>query len=279
MRQGGGSKKHLIALLSGAYLLARRGLKCLTQACGSSAVETFVILYYHSVPSEKRASFSRQMDILARCANVVPADWRGSPVGRPCVAITFDDAFTSVIDNALPELAMRGFPCTIFAPSGILGRHPDWAMEEDLDRGELVADAETLRKIHGPLVNIGSHTVTHPRLSQLDKERARAEIHDSRVALEEIVGTPIDLLAFPYGDYNGAIIELCRSDDGYKHVFTISPNPVPAGDSSLKRGRVSVSPDDGEFEFFLKISGAYAWRSAASVLKRRLATLTGAAHS
>src|ERR1700712_5033610 len=81
---------------------------------GVRSNDRVTILYYHGVPYAKRAAFARQLERLARLAHVVPADWRGpTDPTRPTVAITFDDAFVSVIDNALPELQKYGFPCTI----------------------------------------------------------------------------------------------------------------------------------------------------------------------
>jgi peptidoglycan/xylan/chitin deacetylase (PgdA/CDA1 family) len=231
-----------------------------------------IILYYHSVPKSKRGGFARQLDSLAG-AEIVAANWHGKAKSRrPLLAITFDDAFQSVIDNALPELAARGMPCTIFAPSAVLGDRPRWAMESDGDRTETVIDAETLRGLPSELITIGSHSVSHPRLSQIPIEAARSEIEDSKIALEALTGRAVREFAFPYGDYNDAVVEACRSA-GYTHVYSITPGRVDPEGGAFVRGRVSVDPEDGALEFFLKSSGAYAWMPTASALKRRLAAL------
>lgn len=260
--------------LSSVYYLLHKLIDRVLSAIDSAPRQRLVVLYYHSVPDDKRAAFARQMDILARRASVVSADWHGkSRTERPPVAITFDDAFKSVVDNALPELAKRGFPCTIFAPSGALGRCPDWSMEGSGDRDEVVVGADCLRQLRGPLVSIGSHSVSHPRLAHMPLERAREEILNSRVELAEILGAPVTLFAFPYGDHDAATLEVCR-EAGYQHAFTISPEPIDVDDQTFERGRVSVDPGDGRTEFLLKMSGAYAWMPLASVIKRRLKTLT-----
>jgi peptidoglycan/xylan/chitin deacetylase (PgdA/CDA1 family) len=263
-------KRYVKILISAVYFAAMRVVRALMQAFGHKVPNTITILYYHSVPSSKRADFARQMAILTQYARVVPADWCDkTDSSRPTVAITFDDAFTSVIDNALPELAARGFPCTIFVPSGVLGRNPDWAMEGNADRNDVVIDAARLRELPGPLVAVGAHSVSHPRLTRIAPDKARDEIGKSRVAISEITGNSVRLFAFPYGDHNAEIIEICRQE-GFRHVFTIVPEPVDPGAGSFVRGRVSVNPDDGGFEFFLKMSGAYTWMPLASGLKRRL---------
>jgi peptidoglycan/xylan/chitin deacetylase (PgdA/CDA1 family) len=272
-----GMKRYVKVIISCVYFAAARGVWGLAHAFGHGTPRSMTILYYHSVPSSKLAGFVRQMAILARHAHVMPADWCDeTDPARPTVAITFDDAFTSVIDNALPELARRGFPCTIFVPSGVLGRNPDWPMEGNADRTEVVVDAACLSELHGPLVAIGAHSVSHPRLTRIAPERARAEIGESRAAIARLIGGPVTLFAFPYGDYDASVVEICRQE-GFQHVFTIVPEPVDPGSGSLTRGRVYVDPDDGDLEFVLKMSGAYAWMPWASALKGRLRTVRGGA--
>jgi peptidoglycan/xylan/chitin deacetylase (PgdA/CDA1 family) len=86
-----------------------------------------VVLYYHAVRPEERASFGRQMDELLSIGSPIRAD-RREPLqpGRRYVAVTFDDGFVSVVENALPELRDRRIPCTIFVPTGSLGTRPSW---------------------------------------------------------------------------------------------------------------------------------------------------------
>lgn len=263
-------KTSIKIIASGVYFLAMQVVGGIRRSFGRSRPRPMIVLYYHAVPSGKRAGFARQMAMLARHARVVPADWCGATdPERPTVAVTFDDAFVSVIENALPELAARGFPSTIFAPSGFLGRRPDWAMEGGADHNEVVADAAQLKACGGPLVAIGAHSISHPHLTRIAPDLARAEISGSCAALAGLTGAPVTLFAFPYGDHDSRIIEVCRQE-GLRHVFTIVPKPFDPGDGSIVRGRVSVEPDDGDLEFFLKMSGAYAWMPWASEIKRRL---------
>jgi peptidoglycan/xylan/chitin deacetylase (PgdA/CDA1 family) len=213
--------------------------------------------------------------MLARQARVVAADWDGDgPDGpsanrRPIVAIAFDDAFESVFDNAVPILAAYGFRCTVFVPSGYIGQPPSWITDSDPDSAERVAGAERLSHLAGDVVTIGSHTVTHARLSALSRDAARREIVQSRQDLSALTGQTVTSLAFPYGDHNEYLIELCRSS-GYKQVYTIQPVSVSPGSGAFARGRVAVDPSDGRFEFLLKVSGAYQWMCIASSIKSRL---------
>jgi peptidoglycan/xylan/chitin deacetylase (PgdA/CDA1 family) len=207
------------------------------------------------------------MDKLMQRAAVVGADWRGGPIkGRVC-AITFDDAFVSVIENALPELEKRQLPCTIFVPVGVLGATPGWTMETRYGQDEVVAAQAQIKSVASPLVTLGSHTLTHPFLSRLPREEARAEIEDSRRLLSAITGQDVRTISFPYGDYDEEVVAMCKVA-GYDLVYGIVPTTVYPLDGAFLRGRVAVNPDDGDLEFFLKMSGGYWWMSLASTLKQ-----------
>src|SRR5205809_7086591 len=67
-----------------------------------------VVLAYHSVTAGEREEFAHQMDVLLKTAKAVPADLAILPAdGAAYAAVTFDDGFQNVVDNALPELQQR----------------------------------------------------------------------------------------------------------------------------------------------------------------------------
>jgi peptidoglycan/xylan/chitin deacetylase (PgdA/CDA1 family) len=230
-----------------------------------------VILYYHGIPSGNRSSFVRQMESIRKRARVFPAYYRGHLSSeRPNVAITFDDAYVSVAENALPELSTRGFHATIFVPTGCLGAPPAWAIEDgSLDADEVVMSEQQIKSLSSALVTLGSHTSTHPRLSQIGVIAAQNEIEGSRLALQTVTGQDIRLLAFPYGDHNASIVELCKGG-GYNIVFSVIPAIVDPENFNFVRGRVKVDPFDWPLEFYLKYHGAYAWATQVPRLKRKI---------
>lgn len=50
-----------------------------------------------------------------------------------------------------------------------------------------------------PLIEIGAHTINHPRVSTLSTEAALAELSGSRIRLNERLGINVQHVAFPYG--------------------------------------------------------------------------------
>ena len=241
------------------------------QLAGRPARIHRVVLYYHAIPSGSRRRFARQMEQLKRLTEPVDIeDSMRRSSNRRQSAVTFDDAFVSVVDNALPELRRLGMPCTIFVPTGALGRHPGWIGPAHPDAGEVVAAPEVLRALaRDPLVGIGSHSVSHPNFRRLDDAQAIEELSRSKTMLEELLGRPVRSFSFPHGAYTARSLQLAK-ECGYTRIYTIEPSRLSGFDDEFTIGRVRVEPSDWPIEFHLKAIGAYRWMVHASALKRRL---------
>jgi peptidoglycan/xylan/chitin deacetylase (PgdA/CDA1 family) len=267
----GSAKRTAKLTISLLYYLVRGLSRFVLRLAGRAPGRKLIILYYHGIPDAYKSSFVRQLESIRRRARVLPASYRGGlPSGKPNVAITFDDAYASVAENALPELLGRGFHSTIFVPVGSLGNRPTWPIEDgSLDADETVMSVEQITSLPSSLVTLGSHTSTHPHLSRIEASIANEEIEGSRHKLQALTPEEVRLLAFPYGDHDASTIEKCKAA-GYEHVFSVAPDPVDTTNSSFVRGRVKVDPFDWPLEFFLKYHGAYAWTSHVSLLKRKV---------
>lgn len=262
-------KRRVKIAISSLYFVFRWPILLIADLLGYATGRRLVVLYYHDIPDSARAGFARQMDMLIKRATVVGADWRGAATKRLVCAITFDDALNSVLTNALPELAKRQIPCTIFVPAGMMGRKPDWVMETECNQAETVARPEEIKSLLGPLVTIGAHTVSHPFLSRIPRDAARAEIEQSRAILSAATGHPVSLMSFPYGDYDADVAAMCN-EAGYDLVFGIEPQRIDPLACDFIRGRTSVDPSDGPLTFFLKMTGSYSWMPFVSELKKAL---------
>lgn len=261
--------KFLISLAVRCWdILAAGGLRLL----GRKPRGSCIVLYYHAIPSGQRSRFAAQMDTVIRYTRPIAAgNLQPLEAGHRYSVVTFDDGFISVFDNAVPELASRRIPATVFVPTGSLGGPPLWVKDEGAPaRKEIVVSAEDLKKLNGSqLVEIGSHSITHRNLAALEPARARAELAESKMTLENILGKPVPLFSFPHGAHNEGLVRLAR-EVGYRRVFTISPQPAFAGTDEFVTGRTLTSPADWRLEFTLKLLGAYRWLPAIFAAKQRL---------
>lgn len=240
------------------------------RAVGMTIPPRCVVVYYHSVTSEQRRRFALQMDHVARCTQPIPADAKPPLApGKRYVIITFDDALESIVENAIPELIRRNLPATIFVVSDCLGRQPNSETNEWSPVFERVMSRGQLLSLRTKLVTFGSHTRTHPFLTELSESEAWSEIAGSRLVLEKLLSRRVTLLSLPYGAFDEAVTQLCRKA-GYERIFSILPTFGLVRSDEFVTGRIRVDPGDWSLEFRLKLTGAYRWLPVASRLKRAM---------
>ena len=232
-----------------------------------------IVLFYHAVREVDLEAFEKQMSYLASKCKVVrvseiltaePGDF------NVIVAITFDDAFVSVLRNGLPVLKRHRLTASIFVPTGNLGQPPKWNIPEDsLDRNEVVMSKKQLVDIDRDGFEVLSHTVSHCVLTEQNGRRLKGELSESKLALENIVGHEVCGISYPHGAYDCGVCSAARQA-GYLSGYTIEPSIVDNRTDSMQIGRVSISPGDSLFEFKLKVSGAYQVVSYLRTITKRL---------
>lgn len=78
---------------------------------------------------------------------------------------------------------------------------------------------EQVREMDSNGIEIGSHTVTHPILTKISRDRLRYELCESRSRLESALGHKVELLGYPNGDHDATVQqEAVRA--GYKCAVT-----------------------------------------------------------
>ncbi len=266
--------KHLV---SDALCVMLRAPLCLAlRLSGKKPPGKCVVLYYHAVRPDQARAFENQVDELLRLAKPITASEIASlEPGGKYFAITFDDAFASVLDNAIPVLAARKIPCIVFVPTGYMGRSPGWEHEAYFPEcNEVVASTEQLLELSPELVTIGSHTVMHSNLVNRQDKVVEKEMRESKEQLETLLEREVHLLAFPYGRLTPSLLE-CARTVGYKRVFGTEPNACCLGPKCYMVGRVNADPSDGILEFRLKIHGAFCRIPAMTMAKNKLKSLMG----
>ncbi len=159
------------------------------------------------------------------------------------VLITFDDGLANHYTEALPILERYEAPAIFFVstqhvinprdwlPFARTKVRAQWATPNDVPEpwaNELFngLSAEQLRACaRHPLITIGSHTVSHPFLTHCGGSWMGREILGSRRQLEGLIGRPVDLFAYPSGDYDRMVAELARAA-GYRAAFAVTSRKV-----------------------------------------------------
>jgi peptidoglycan/xylan/chitin deacetylase (PgdA/CDA1 family) len=239
---------------------------------GVRAPGTCVVINYHSLEEEHAPQFALQMDVLQRLARPISlSNTEKLDLGCHYVSITFDDAFRSFKKWAMPELQRRRVPVLVLVPTGYIGKKSAWFDYGGENAvGEEVMSAEELNEVaDSEIVEIGSHSVTHPNLAQLSEDEARLELQESRKSLQLMLGKRIDSVSFPYGSFTERELTLAR-EAGYRFMFSIVPQMLVSKVESGLVGRINVQPTDWPLELRLKILGAYRWLPVASAWKEKV---------
>lgn len=257
--------------ISAFFFIFAGFVKTIRILAGKKIVGPLVILTYHSVQPHQKSRFSDQMDILIREGTPVFADIEGPlPENTHHIAVTFDDGYLSFMENALPNLQKRTIPAILFIPVGYLGKLPGWITNKDHSYyHEKLVSADQLKGLLNNQLKIGSHCVSHPRLTTLDPQQAEKELFESKSILEDLLGKEVTTLSFPYNDFNCDIVHLARQA-GYSRVFANVPVYPNSKVEQFLHGRIEVSPEDWSMEYWLKVRGAYQWLSLAIKIKRIL---------
>ncbi len=123
-----------------------------------------------------------------------------------CVVITFDDGDEAFYTKVYPFLLRYQLPATVFVVTEWIGRagYLNW---------------EQLRSMSRHLVTVGSHTVSHRYLPDLELDAVRRELVESKRVLEEKLDRLVNFLSYPVGGFNREIVRLAR-ETGYLAACT-----------------------------------------------------------
>jgi len=224
-----------------------------------------ILLYHHIAPPPPRntpsrsnyvsvANFSKQMAWLKRLGfqglslNQAMPYISGQKQGK-IAAITFDDGFMSVFDEALPILAHYGFTCTCFFVADRVGGFNDWNKKQ-AEKASLMAGHE-IRQFLSQGHEVGSHTLTHPHLTQLPLDQAEQEIITSKQKLETLTSQPVLSFAYPYGNENARLRQIVRQA-GYTRAVSTIRGRAGSQDNVFALPRHSIRRNDLSLHFLLK---------------------------
>jgi peptidoglycan/xylan/chitin deacetylase (PgdA/CDA1 family) len=134
----------------------------------------------------------------------------GDPGPPDRVALTFDDGYRSVWDEAVPVLRKAGAAATLFVTTGYLGVDNRWPSQPQESPTLPLMSWDQVRKIHGEGWAIEAHTVTHPDLRALTDAQIECEFRAANDAIKERVGVPPAVLAYPYGAFDARVESIAR---------------------------------------------------------------------
>ncbi|HEX4520694.1 MAG TPA: polysaccharide deacetylase family protein [Gaiellaceae bacterium] len=157
----------------------------------------------------------------------------GRPLPAKPVMITFDDGYRDILWHAAAVLHRLHMPATAYIITGrVSGPDPSFLTWPELVRLEKFG------------FTIGSHTVTHRDLRLMSSTEAYRELRDSRLALQQHLGRPVQWLAYPFGAENASVVALALKA-GYVLALTTQGGVTQSGAQPLLLHRYEVTDSTG----------------------------------
>ena len=227
-----------------------------------------LVLCYHAVSENWDATLSMTPERLREQLTALAGrGYRGAtfldavtnPPHERTVAVTFDDSYRSVNELGRPILDELGWPATVFVPTDYAGAEEPrgWPGTEHWlqtdHAGELMPMSwDELGLLRDAGWEIGSHTRSHPHLTEIGDAELAAELAGSKSDCEERLGQQCRTLAFPYGDHDGRVVA-ATVEAGYDAAASL-PARAPRRPERHAYPRVGIWFETDSFRFRLKVS-------------------------
>ena len=188
-----------------------------------------------------------------------------APPRKPII-LTFDDGYLDTYEVAYPILLEFGMRAVVFVLADEGQREAAWDGENG-GGGAPLMDVEQILELHQASFEIGSHSLTHPYLPLLPREKAWEEISRSRQLLEILLNAPVSTFAYPFGGLNQTLKAMV-ADAGYQYACSVWSGPMAMQADPLEIRRINVEGKSGPAGFVFQVMGpALQTRSIVSKVR------------
>lgn len=182
--------------------------------------------------------------------------------GKKYLMITADDGYQDNLTRMLPLLEKYGYKAVVYVVTG--EGYNRWDVEHPTNpdtKVSLMSGEQVKALAASGHVEIGGHTLTHPRLSKLTPEQQAHEIQENKRQLEALLGHPLLSFAYPYGDMNESAKEQAIAA-GYRFAVATNSGPKAMHQDPYQIRRIAIFPRTDVFGLWRKIHGNYVFRKA-----------------
>ncbi|HEA3199509.1 TPA: polysaccharide deacetylase family protein [Aeromonas veronii] len=180
--------------------------------------------------------------------------------GKKYLMITADDGYQDNLTRMLPLLEKYGYKAVVYVVTG--EGYNRWDVEHPTNpdtKVSLMSGEQVKALAASGHVEIGGHTLTHPRLSKLTPEQQAHEIQENKRQLEALLGHPLLSFAYPYGDMNESAKEQAIAA-GYCFAVATNSGPKAMHQDPFQIRRIAIFPRTDVFGLWRKVRGNYVFR-------------------
>ncbi|WP_244089565.1 polysaccharide deacetylase family protein [Aeromonas hydrophila] len=182
--------------------------------------------------------------------------------GKKYLMITADDGYQDNLTRMLPLLEKYGYKAVVYVVTGEGYNRWDVEQASNPDTRVDLMNGEQLKALAASgHVEIGGHTLTHPRLSKLAPEQQAYEIQENKRQLEALLGHPLLSFAYPYGDMDESAKAQAMAA-GYRFAVATNSGPRAMHQDPFRIRRIAIFPRTDVFGLWRKIRGNYVFRKS-----------------
>jgi peptidoglycan/xylan/chitin deacetylase (PgdA/CDA1 family) len=170
---------------------------------------------------------------------------------RKPIVITFDDGYLDTFQVAYPILREFGFKAVVFVLALKQLRTNFWDRGSDIHEAPLLTEDHIL-ELHEAGMEIGSHSLTHSRLTKISEEALQQEVSRSRILLELLLDAPVQSFSYPYGLVNERVKNAVRNA-GYRLACSAGSGPPVFGTDPLEVRRLTITGGMSKFGFAIRM--------------------------
>jgi peptidoglycan/xylan/chitin deacetylase (PgdA/CDA1 family) len=159
-------------------------------------------------------------------AQLFDALYQGASLPKHPIVISVDDGYVDDVRTILPDLARWHMVATFFVITGRMN-----------EPGFL--NAAQIRQLDRAGMDVGDHTAHHVDLRALTPAELTAETAGSRQALERVLGHPVYFFAYPFGEYDAAVLKAVRAA-GFTIAYTTMSGTTESTSDPLTMPRIHV---------------------------------------
>lgn len=120
------------------------------------------------------------------------------PYEKKSIILTFDDGYGDFYTDAFPLLKKYQMKATVYIIYDFIGK-------------KNYMDAAQIQEIiNSGLIEIGSHTLTHPNLTAISEQEAEHQIKESKILLENRFNVKVETFCYPYGVYSSQVAQVVK---------------------------------------------------------------------
>lgn len=195
------------------------------------------------------------------------SQWLEDNLPEKRILITFDDGYDDLYDRFLPLAIEHHLTAVIYLVADHVGGSNVFDQKSGLRARKLLTWSQ-IREMQKYGIEFGSHTLSHPNLSDVSGEQLRREVRDSKLRLEDALGVEVTSFAYPYGGVDRRV-RSAVAEAGYKLAFTTLPG-VNWWNDPLTQRRADVNENTSLLDFAFQLRTGYGFTQTFSERLRSL---------